>query len=179
MWFDETPMPWVRPSPNMPTLESALMYPALVPFERTNVSVGRGTNEPFQRFGAPWLRADSVARMLDDLSLAGVRFKAERFTPSKPTDGKYDGQSIPGVRIEITDRDQAQPSRVGSAILWALNRMHADSLRIQARGFDERLGSTQIREALLQGADPDAIIDRQLPAVVAFEREARRFHLYR
>jgi uncharacterized protein YbbC (DUF1343 family) len=179
MWFDETPMPWVRPSPNMPSLASALIYPALVPFERTNVSVGRGTEEPFQRFGAPWLRADSVARMLDDLSLAGVRFRAERFTPSKPTDSKYDGRSIPGVRIEITDRNQVQPSRIGSAILWAINRMHADSLRIQAQGFDERLGSTQIREALLQGADPDAIIDRQLPAVVAFEREARRFHLYR
>ena len=179
LWFDETPMPWVRPSPNMPSIASALVYPALVPFERSNVSVGRGTDEPFQRFGAPWLRADSVARMLDDLSLAGVRFRPERFTPSKPTDGKYDGQAIPGVRIEITDRNQAQPSRIGSAILWALVRMHRDSLQIQPRGFDERLGSAQIREALLQGADPDAIIDRQLPAVVAFEREARRFHLYR
>jgi uncharacterized protein YbbC (DUF1343 family) len=178
MWFDETTLPWVRPSPNMPSLASAVMYPALVPFERTNVSVGRGTNEPFQRFGAPWLKSDSVARMLDDLSLSGVRFRAERFTPSDPTDGKYAGRSIPGVRIEITDRTEAQPSRIGAAVLWALLRMHRDSLTIEARGIDERMGSTQMREALQQGADPDAIMDRQLPAVVAFEREARRFHLY-
>ncbi len=179
MWYDEISMPWVRPSPNMPSVASALLYPALVPFERTNVSVGRGTNEPFQRFGASWLNADSVARMLDDLSLSGVRFKAERFTPSSPTDGKFAGVTIPGVRIEITNRNQAQPSRIGTAVLWALLRMHRDSLRISERGFDERMGAAHIREALQQGADPDAIMDRQLPAVVAFEREVRRFHLYR
>lgn len=179
MWFDETPMPWVRPSPNMPSLSSALLYPALVPFERANVSVGRGTYEPFQRFGAPWMRADSIARMLDDLSLSGVRFRAERFTPVDPTDGKYPGEAIPGVRIEIIDRNQVQPSRIGAAILWALLQMHRDSLRIETAGFDIRMGSARIREELMQGADPDAIMDRQLPAVVAFEREARRYHLYR
>jgi uncharacterized protein YbbC (DUF1343 family) len=179
MWFDQTPMPWVRPSPNMPTIASALLYPAIVPFERSNVSVGRGTAEPFQRFGASWMRADSVARMLDDLSLSGVRFRAERFTPVRPTDGKFAGRSIPGVRIDITDRNQVQPSRIGAAVLWALLRMHRDSLRLETRGFDERLGSAEVREALQQGADPEAIMDRQLPAIVAFEREARRFHLYR
>ena len=179
MWFDETDMPWVRPSPNMPNLSSALLYPALVPFERSNVSVGRGTGDPFQRFGAPWLNADSVARMLDDLSLSGVRFRAERFTPDDPGDGKYPDESIPGVRIEITDRTQVQPSRVSTAILWALLRMHRDQLTIEERGSDERLGSTRVREALQHGADPDAVMDRELPSVVAFEREARRFHLYR
>ncbi len=179
MWLDDTPMPWVRPSPNMPSIISALLYPALVPFERTNVSVGRGTNEAFQRFGAPWLNADSVARMLDDLSLSGVRFRAEQFTPRAPTDGKYDGLKIPGVRIEVTERSQVQPSRIGTAVLWALLRMHGDSLTIDKRGFDERLGSVSVREALERGADPDAVMDRQLPSVVDFERQARRFHLYR
>ncbi len=179
MWFDETALPWVRPSPNMPDITSALLYPALVPFESSNVSVGRGTDHPFQRFGAPWLRADSVTRMLEDLSLTGVKFKTERFTPTKPGDGKFAGQSIPGVRIEVTDRERVQPARVGAAILWALSRVHKDSLRITAAGFDQRLGSSRAREALLGGADPDAVIDRQLPAVIAFEKDARRFYLYR
>ncbi len=179
MWFDETSLPWIRPSPNMPNLTSALIYPALVPFESSNVSVGRGTNEPFQRFGASWLRADSVARVLEDLSLTGVKFKAERFTPSKPGDGKFAGQSIPGIRIEVTDRERVQPARIGAAILWALNRVHSDSLKVNAAGFDQRLGSTKVREALVGGADPDAVIDRQLPAVIAFEKDARRFYLYR
>src|SRR5919107_6345512 len=69
MWFDETGLPWVRPSPNLPSLTSALLYPALVAFEGSNVSVGRGTAEPFQRFGAPWLDARAVARLLNDRGL--------------------------------------------------------------------------------------------------------------
>ena len=179
MWFDETSLPWVRPSPNMPNLTSALIYPALVPFESTNLSVGRGTNEPFQRIGAPWLRADTLARLLEDLSLTGVRFKSDRFTPQQPGDGKYGGKSIPGIRIEVTDRERVQPARVGAALLWGIARLNRDSLRITEKGFDERMGSSQVREAILAGADPDAVIDRQLPAIVAFERDVRRFHLYR
>lgn len=179
MWFDETSLPWVKPSPNMPNIATAVLYPALVPFESSNVSVGRGTSEPFQRFGAPWMRADTLVLLLEDLSLTGVRFKAERFTPNQPGDNKYAGQQIPGIRIEITDRDLVQPARIGASILWALSRVHRDSLRITAKGFDERMGSTKAREAILSGADPDAVMDRQLPAVVAFERDARRIHLYR
>ena len=179
MWFDETSLPWIRPSPNMPNLTSALLYPALVPFESTNLSVGRGTNEPFQRIGASWLRADTLARLLEDLSLTGVRFKAERFTPQQPGDGKFGGRAIPGIRIEVTDRDRVQPARVGAALLWGVARLHRDSLRITEKGFDERMGSARVREAILGGADPDAVMDRQLPAIVAFERDVRRFHLYR
>jgi uncharacterized protein YbbC (DUF1343 family) len=179
MWFDHTGLPWVRPSPNMPNLTSALLYPALVPFESSNVSVGRGTPQPFQRIGAPWLRADSVVRLLEDLQLAGVRFRTERFTPRNPGDNKYAGRAIPGIRIEVLARDRAQPARIGSALLWALSRVHADSLRVNAPGFDLRIGSARVREALQGGADPDAVMDRLLPQVVAFEKDARRFHLYR
>jgi uncharacterized protein YbbC (DUF1343 family) len=179
MWFDQTDLPWIKPSPNMPNLVSALIYPALVPFEASNVSVGRGTNEPFQRFGAPWLRADSVARLLEDLSLTGVRFRAERFTPDKPSDKKYAGQAIPGVRIEVLDRERVQPARLGAAILWALARVHGDSLRVTPASWDMRMGSAALREALMSGADPDAVLDRALPDILAFEKDARRFHLYR
>jgi len=179
MWFDQTGLPWIRPSPNMPNLTSALLYPAVVPFESSNLSVGRGTGDPFQRIGAPWLRADTLARLLEDLSLPGVRFHAERFTPSQPGDNKFGGMSIPGLRIEVTNRELVQPARVGAAILWGVTRLNSDSLRITERGFDQRMGSARVREAIRTGADPDAVMDRQLPAVVAFERDSRRFHLYR
>jgi uncharacterized protein YbbC (DUF1343 family) len=179
MWFDETDLPWVRPSPNMPSVASALLYPALVPFEASNVSVGRGTDLPFQRFGASWLDAPRVARLLEDLNMTGVRFRTERVTPEQPGDGKFAGRPIPAIRIEIEDRERVQPARIGAAILWALHRVHADSLRITPAGFDLRMGSARMREALRAGGDPDAVIDRQLPAVIAFEREARRVHLYR
>ena len=179
MWFDQTDLPWVRPSPNMPNLTAATFYPALVPFESSNVSVGRGTGEPFQRFGAPWLKADTVVQLLEDLSLTGVKFHADRFTPNAPGDGKFAGRTIPGVRLELTDRERVQPARIGAAILWALSRVHRDSLRIMTPGFDLRMGSAKVREALQGGADPDAVLDRLLPQVIAFEKDARRFYLYR
>lgn len=179
MWFDQTGLPFIKPSPSLPNLTSELLYPALVPFEGTNVSVGRGTSEAFQRFGAPWLRADTVAKLLADLGLTGVKFRAERFTPVQPGDSKYAGQNIPGVRIEVTDRDLVQPSRVGAAILWAINKLNRDSLVVRDRSFDERLGAASVRQAILSGTDPDAVMDRHLGRIVEFEREARKYHLYR
>jgi uncharacterized protein YbbC (DUF1343 family) len=179
MWFDNTGLPWVKPSPNMPSLTSALVYPALVAFEGSNLSVGRGTNEAFQRFGAPWLPADQVARLLQSLYLAGVRFEAEVFTPREPGDGKYGGQNIPGVRIHLVDRDRVHVGRLGAAILWAVDSLAADSLRITDLTFDLRFGSSAARTMLRAGEDHDRVIDRSLQEVFAFTRSAERFFLYR
>lgn len=178
MWFDETGLPWVRPSPNLPTLTSALVYPSLVAFEGSNVSVGRGTADAFQRFGAPWLDATRVAQLLNARRLAGVRFVVDSFTPRNPGDGKYDGMRIPGIRVAITNRDAVRSGRVGASILWALARVNGDSLRIRARTFDERFGSTAAREALMRGQDPDAVMEREQAKVDAFLRAADRFKLY-
>lgn len=178
MWFDETKLPWVKPSPNMPNLTSALLYPGLVPFEDTNLSVGRGTDDAFQRVGAPWLDAERVADLLNDRALPGVRFEAERFTPRQPTDRKFGGVTIPGVRIIVTDRDRVNAARVGVSLLWAVRRMHPDSLRLNRR-FDNTLGSPRAREALLRGEDPDSILDREVPAVVAFGQRVKGYLLYK
>lgn len=178
MWFDETGLPWVKPSPNMPNLTSATIYPGLVAFEATNLSVGRGTPEAFQRFGAPWLNARKVAEMLEDLGMAGVGFEAEEFTPVHPTDQKYAGVKLPGVRIRIVNRDRLQSARVGAAILWAVAKLHRDSLRVNAARFDLLFGSPSAREALLRGDDPDSVIDRSLPAIVEFQQRTRKYLLY-
>jgi uncharacterized protein YbbC (DUF1343 family) len=179
MWFDQTGLPWVRPSPNLPTLASALVYPSLVAFEGSNVSVGRGTPDAFQRFGAPWLDAQRVAQLLNDRHLPGVRFVVDSFTPQNPGDAKYNGRRIPGVRVDLTDRDKVRSGRVGAAILWAIVTANRDSLQIRPRTFDERFGSTAAREAILAGTDPDVAMERAQPAVDAFLRGARRFYLYR
>ena len=178
MWWDETGMPWVVPSPAMVSPVSALVYPALVPFEGSNVSVGRGTSLPFQRFGAPWMDARAVARLLEERDLGGVRFEAERFTPSSPGDGKYARKEIPGVRIIIEQRDRVQAARIGASVLWALHKTAPDSLRITATTFDLRFGASAAREALLRGDDPDEVIDRMQPGLVAFQRHVKRFLLY-
>jgi uncharacterized protein YbbC (DUF1343 family) len=178
LWWDETHLPWVPPSPNLPSFASAITYPALVPFESTNLSVGRGTPEAFQQLGAPWLDARAVTDKLASLGLAGVRFHPTEFTPDHPSDGKYGGRRLNAVRIEVTDRDRLDVGRVGAALLWAVARVNRDSLRVDTLGFDLRLGSPALRASLLQGVDPDATLDPTIPTDLAFERRSRRFWLY-
>ena len=178
LWWDETHLPWVAPSPNLPSLESEIVYPAVVPFEGTNLSVGRGTPKAFQQIGAPWLDAPAAVVQLASLGLAGVRFRPTAFTPDHPTDGKYGGRSIPAIFIEVTDRDRLDVGRVGAALLWAVARVNRDSLRIDTLSFDLRMGSPALRASLLQGTDPDAALDKTIPSDLAFERRSSRFWLY-
>jgi uncharacterized protein YbbC (DUF1343 family) len=169
----------VRPSPNLPTLKSALVYPSLVPFEGSNVSVGRGTNEAFTRFGAPWMNAERVAEGLNARKLPGVVFVPEQFTPVGAGDGKFNNQRIPGVRVDITDRNAVRSGRMSAAIYWALLQTHRDSFTIRPLVFDERFGSKSVREAIAAGADPDVALRAQDAVVSAFLGNAARFRLYR
>lgn len=179
MWYDDTGLPWVRPSPNLPTLASATIYPALVPFEATNVSVGRGTSDAFQRFGAPWMRADTLVRLLEDRDLPGVRFERSDFTPLAPTDRKYSGRLIPGVRIVLTERGRFDAGRTGAAVLWALGRTSPDSLVVRASAFDDRFGRPAMRTALLSGEDPDVVVARDADPVSRWTRDLAPHRLYR
>lgn len=178
LWFDRTGLPWVRPSPNMPSLQSAMLYPGLVAFEGSNLSVGRGTPTAFQMLGAPWLKADQVVQMLKERQMRGVRFIPEKFTPKNPTDGKFANQEINGVRVLITNRNGLQPSRVGAALLWAINKTSPNELKLVDRTFDLRFGAPRVREALLRGEDPDAVIDREYKPAYDFREKTRRYLLY-
>ena len=179
VWYDLTGLPWVRPSPNMPSLQSAMLYPGLVAFEATNLSVGRGTPEAFQRVGAPWLNAAATVAILRDREIPGVRFYAESFTPESPSDGKYGGQSIPGIKIVIINRSALQAARVGASLLWAIHKTAGSQLTIRDREFDLRFGSPSDREALLRGDDPDVLIDREYRAAYAFRERTRQYLIYR
>jgi uncharacterized protein YbbC (DUF1343 family) len=179
VWFDLTGLPWVKPSPNMPSLHSALLYPGLVAFEATNLSVGRGTEEAFQHVGAPWLNAAATVALLRDREIPGVRFFAETFTPRNPTDGKYAGQTIPGIRIMVLARNAVQSARVGATLLWAIRKTAGDKLTIDNRAFDLRFGSPSVREALLRGDDPDVLIDREYRSAYAFRERTRQYLIYK
>jgi uncharacterized protein YbbC (DUF1343 family) len=179
VWFDLTGLPWVKPSPNMPSLQSAMLYPGLVAFEATNLSVGRGTPEAFQRVGAPWLNAAATVAILKDRDIPGVRFFAEPFTPLNPSDQKYGGQSIPGIKIMTIGRSNLQAARVGANLLWAINKTAGSRLTIRNREFDLRFGSPADREALLRGDDPDVLIDREYKAAYAFRQATRQYLIYR
>jgi uncharacterized protein YbbC (DUF1343 family) len=179
VWFQETGLPWVRPSPNLPDLTSVLLYPAIVPFEGTNVSVGRGTDRAFQQLGAPWLDAHRTVEALNTLHVKGVRFAQRSFTPVAPTDGKYAGKPLNGVAIDVTDRDQLDVGQLAAALLWAVARTNGDSLRLDTLAVDLRLGSGAARRALVAGADPNRIAADEARAARDFARRTRRYWLYR
>jgi uncharacterized protein YbbC (DUF1343 family) len=179
VWFDLTGLPWVKPSPNMASLHSAMLYPGLVMFESTNLSVGRGTDEPFQRIGAPWLKTAAVIALLRDRQMSGVRFYPESFRPTAPGDGKYGGQTIPGIKIVVFDRSSMQAARVGATLLWAINKVSPNDLTISLPNFDRLFGSPGDRVALLRGDDPDAVIDKDYKAAYDFREASRRFLIYK
>jgi uncharacterized protein YbbC (DUF1343 family) len=178
MWFDETGLPWIRPSPNLPNLASATIYPALVPFEGSNLSVGRGTTTAFQRFGAPWLNASEVVRRLEAMRLPGTQFVVDSFMPRSAGDNKFNDRLIAGVRIQLTDRNAFEAGTVGAAILAAVHAVNADSLRINTQTFDLRFGSPSIREAIMRGEDPLPLMAREKVAAEAFANRARRYWMY-
>ena len=178
MWADETGLPWVKPSPNLPSLTSALLYPAIVAFEGTNVSVGRGTPDAFQRFGAPWMNAVGVVERLQAMHLPGVRFEVDSFTPQSPTDGKFGDKRIAGVHISVTDRKAVETGGLSAAVLSAIHATTPDSLRINVTSFDERLGSRAVREAVLRGEDPRIVMRASETAARQFADRVRRFYIY-
>lgn len=147
-YFDATGLPWVRPSPNMPSLESALHYPGICLFEGTNLSVGRGTPIAYQFIGAPWLDAHAVLAQVARERLPGVELSAADLTPQHPTDRKYDGVLVHGITLSARDRDVYDPTHVAVALLAAIRAAHPDSFRFNPRSFDRLAAGPELRAAL-------------------------------
>lgn len=165
MLWEETGLPWVMPSPNLPTPETALVYPGTTLFEGTTMSEGRGTTRPFELVGAPWL-PESFADHLNEMGLPGVRFRAARFVP---TFSKHQGSLCHGAQLHVTDRDLFLPVRTGIEMLLAASRLGGESfewvtpadLGLGARYFIDRLwGSAALREGVAAGLSFDEIMER-------------------
>jgi len=151
MSFEETGLPWIQPSPNMPNVESATHYPGICLFEGTNLSVGRGTDIAFQHVGAPWLNGEVLATTMNAYGLRGVRFEATRFTPRSPGDGKFDGVEVSGVRLIETSADY-DPTEAAVALLVETRRMSGNEWGWLVSHFDRLAGTDQIRKAIEAGA---------------------------
>jgi len=175
-WFDETGLPWVQPSPNMPGLESATHYPGLVLFEATSLSVGRGTPIAFQVVGAPWLDAPSLAVALD--SLPGVSVRDTVITPIDATDAKHDGVTFPAVRLTVTDRLVYDPVAAAVTALAWLSHHAPEALAINARRFDQLAGGPGLRLALEAGLAPKAVVAGWQDALTRFAETRARYLLY-
>jgi uncharacterized protein YbbC (DUF1343 family) len=184
MYGDATGIPWVLPSPNIPTVDSAVVYPGTVLFEGTNVSEGRGTTKPFELVGAPWVRAEPFADAMNRLNLPGVRFRPVTF---EPTFHKHAGASCGGAQIHVLDRAAFRAVQTGVALIARFREVGPDRFAWRQPPyeyehdklpFDILAGSSQLREQIEQGAAVGAIARSWEAGVHAFNRLRNRYLLY-
>lgn len=167
MFYDQTNLPWIKPSPNMPDIESALHYPGTCLFEGTNLSVGRGTATAFQLIGAPWLNPSGVIARLDASATTGVSVRPTVFTPINPTDGKHAGIELQGLQFRVTDRARYDPAKLAIALLVAIRATHPTEFQFRSGQFDRLASGSELRQAVEAGksaaeiwAPWDADLDR-------------------
>ena len=184
MFYDDTGLPWVRPSPNLPDLESVLHYPGTCLFEGTNLSVGRGTAFAFQVIGAPWLDTAAVLSRLRvwgpwaQGALTGVEVSGVVFTPRGPTDGKYDDVEVRGIRFHVTDRRRYDPTRAAILTLGAIRAAQPDSLRFDDARFDRLAAGSELRRAILAGRVGEAVWGPWEGGLARFRRLRAKYLLY-
>ncbi len=173
-WFDDTGLPWINPSPNMRNLIQATLYPGIGAIEGTNLSVGRGTDTPFEQIGAPWIDGVALADALNARRLPGIRFYPVRFTP---TSSKYAGEECQGVFMIVTDRLALRPVRVGVEIAAMLHKLNGTRFELEAaeRLFGSREGIARIRA----GDDPASIAASWTDAEAGWRRLRSQYLLYR
>ena len=173
-WFDSTGLTWINPSPNLRDLEEATLYPALGLIESTNMSVGRGTDTPFEIFGAPWIEGRVFAQFLNHRYLPGVRFLPVDFTPQKPY--PYAGELCHGVRVLLTERNVLDAPELGLEFASALHRLYPEKFQILK--MMTILENQSVLDDLAAGHDPQRIAESWRDALDAFEQERQNALLY-
>jgi uncharacterized protein YbbC (DUF1343 family) len=178
MAFDATGLPFVPPSLNLRTLESLYHYPGLCLFEGTNLSVGRGSELPFEQIGAPWLDTIAVLAALRRGSPPGVTFSGTQFTPAAPGDGKYPDTLLAGIRLTTTDRDAYDPTVTAVHLLTALRQAHPAAFGFRPAQFDRLAGGPALRQSIEQGESVSAIAALWREERKRFLDKRRAFLLY-
>ena len=184
VWYDQTDGPWVLPSPNIPTLDSATAFPGSVHLEGTQMSEGRGTTRPFEILGAPYINADDFGNALNNLNLHGVYFRPCVFMP---TFQKHAGKACGGVQIHVTDRQAFEPVIMGIAVVKTAHDMYRDDFRwkdppyeyeYDRNPFDLIYGTSKVREAIERGDDLASIQASWETPLAEFKALRERFLLY-
>lgn len=183
-WFDETGLPWVMPSPNMPTLHTATVYPGMCLFEGTILSEGRGTTRPFEIFGAPFIEPEKLVKKLKDFRLKGVVFRPLYFTP---TFNKFSGELCGGAQIHVTDREKFKPFKTAVAILLAIHELYPEvklwrqppyEYEFEKLPFDILAGSDRLRMDIENTKSLKEMEELWNREVSAFEKVRSRYLLY-
>ena len=173
-WYDSTALAWVNPSPNLRDLEEATLYPGIGLVETTNISVGRGTDTPFEFIGAPWIDARAFAQFLNRRQLQGVRFVPVDFTPQKPF--SYAAETCHGVRILVVDRNVLDAPELGVEIASALHRLYPEKFELEK--MNTLLANRAVLDAITAGQDPQRIAEDWRKALDAFEQQRQKALIY-
>ncbi len=183
-WQDETDAPWVMPSPNIPTIDSATVFPGTVHFEGTQLSEGRGTTKPFELVGAPYVEPEEYAERLNELDQPGVHFRSCVF---RPTFQKHGGVSCGGVQIHVTDRNAFEPVRAGIAMVKFAFDMYPGEFRwkeppyeyvFDRNPFDVISGTSKLREAFERGESLETIETQWQGPLNEFKKIREKYLLY-
>jgi uncharacterized protein YbbC (DUF1343 family) len=174
LFFESTSIRWVPPSPNLRTLKGSILYPGLEILQNAGVSVGRGTQAPFEEFGAPWINGEEVAEALNARNLPGVRFADQ---PYIPVSGLYAGQRCGGVGVRVTVRAEVRSMRVGLEIAAVLQKKYPEHFDVTKT--ITLLGNESAVQQLKAGTSPEQIISGWAPDLEAFEQVRRKYFLYK
>ena len=181
-WYDETGLPWSKPSPNLLTFESLLAYIGTCLIEATNLSEGRGSDKPFEYIGAAWLDNGAAVKLLNELRLPGVVFETVEFTPEqKPFHGrppKLSGTKLNGIYVKVTDRNSFEPYRAGIAVLWVVNKLHPDKLVWNDAALDRLSATPRLKSLIVGGNTPQEIFSAWRGEVEAFTARRAPYLLY-
>jgi uncharacterized protein YbbC (DUF1343 family) len=185
VWIDKTDIPWVGPSPNLPRFSGVVSYPGTVFFEGTNLSEGRGSDAPFEQTGAPWLRNSEVADSMNARKLPGVQFVPVQMAIAS-TGRKYGGQTIPGVKMVVTDRATYRPISTTLRLMELVRRLHPNDFQWrgstsadgkQSFSLDRLTGTTRIRQAIETGKLEELLAEWDRDSA-RFQAMAKPFYLY-
>ncbi|MGG4173627.1 DUF1343 domain-containing protein [Bacillus safensis] len=176
MTFDDTKLPFVLPSPNMPTVDSTFVYPATGLIEGTNVSEGRGTTKPFELIGAPYINSRELADHLNQLKLKGVQFRPVSFTP---TFSKHAGTLSHGVQLYVTDRSSFEAVKTGLSIIKAIHDLYPNDFQfLQTGSFDKLIGNGWMKEEIKKGTSVKHIMKRYHQDLKTFEKKRKKYLIY-
>ncbi|HEX2191345.1 MAG TPA: DUF1343 domain-containing protein [Longimicrobiaceae bacterium] len=180
MWFEETGLRFVAPSPNIRSVDAELKFSGLVLGEGTNVHVGRGTDAPFDYVGAPWLDAGRLRDSVAKYDLPGVRLTPVRITPTTDpgVDTQYRGQTFTTLRLDVTDRSVYRPAYTALVLLSEAKKQNPEEFRVMNAGFTQMLGSRWAREAFDRGDDPREIDRRWQQELAQWNTVRERYRIY-
>ncbi len=185
MWFDDTKLPWIIPSPNMPTPDTAMVYPGMCLFEGTNLSEGRGTTRPFEIFGAPFIHSETIVSVLREFRLPGVSFRPHSF---QPTFQKHAGLACGGAQLHVTDREKFRPFKTGVAILKAVHNTYPRDFKWKEPPYeyeevklpiDILAGTDRLRKDIDAWKDLDEMEAWWKEETKAFEKIRKKFLIYK